>query len=190
MKRIFFLAVASAIFFSYCRQHVENIPPPLPPLTLKPFNYLIASAGADTTICMPYGGTGNMFKGMLDGRASVDDSGKIVSWSWYEIMGSPPNLWLEIIGNGNIDSNTIYSHDSAVVSLLLPGGVHQFMLKLRDDHGRVDSSEVIINAVQNFDAEYDGLSWDSATGLLNTISVKAKPGLLESWPDFHSAGYH
>jgi hypothetical protein len=190
MKRIYFLAVATAIFFSFCNKQVVNTPaftPPQPPPP-PPINYLIARAGSDTTICMPYGGTGNIFKGLLDGRGSSDDSGKIVSYSWSEILGSGPV--------GNIASYfTGFSKDSAEDTLLLTGGVDQFgdlvlgaspnhfMLKVRDDHGRVDSAMVTINIIQNFVEEYDGLSWDSTVGLLTTISVKAIPGLIESWPE-------
>jgi hypothetical protein len=191
MKRIFYLTVAAAIFFSCCNKNVVNTqsttqPPPPPP---QPVNYLMANAGSDTTICIPYGGTGTYFKGMLDGRASRDDSGKIVSYSWSEITG--PNtepLWY----NYNLDY-LVFSEDSAQVTLLnLGGGVgeigHLFMLTVRDDHGRVDSARVTINIIQNFGEEYDGLSWDSTAGLLTTISVKAKPALIKSWP--HNFDYN
>jgi hypothetical protein len=198
MKRIYFLAFASAIFFSCCNKTVVNTqattqptPPPPPP---PPINYLMANAGSDTTICMPFGGTGNIFKGVLDGSASRDDSGKIVSYSWSEFFGpssEPLGIYLDSVG---------FSRDSAKVTLvfgssdLLGQGIgrrlHIFMLTVRDDHGRVDSARVLINIIQNFDAEYDGLSWDSTTGPFTTISVKAKPGLMESWPtgDFNN-GY-
>jgi hypothetical protein len=201
MKRIFFLAVASAIFFSCCNKNViktqsTNQPPPPPPPP-PPINYLVASAGLDTTICMPYGGTGVIFKGMLDGRASRDDSGKIVSYSWSEITG--PNTE-SLLYRDNLDS-VGFSGDSAQVTLFLRGSVglggglgeigRVFMLTVRDDHGRIDSARVTINIIQNFDEEYDGLSWDSTAGLLTTISVKAKPGLIKYWPhDFdYNNGY-
>jgi len=190
MKRIFYLAVASAIFFSFCNKQVVNTPaftPPQPPPPPPPINYLIANAGSDTTICMPYGGTGSLFKGLLDGSASHDDSGKIVSYSWSEILRSYSSDFTESSFTGS-------SRDSAEDTLLFTGGVdqfgelvlgaspHHYMLKVRDDHGRVDSALVTINIIQNFNAEYDGLSWDSTAGLLTTISVKAKPGLIQSWP--------
>jgi hypothetical protein len=190
MKRNFFLAVATAIIYFGCAK--KNDQPSSTQTTttqttttqtIKP-KTLFANAGLDTTICLLYGGIGNIFKGMVDGRASHDDSGKIVSYSWFEIIGSPPNSWLGIIGF-NSDS-TVFSKDSSEVTFLLTGGIHQFMLEVRDDHGQVDSAKVNINAIQKFDAEYDGLSWDSTTGVLTTISVKAKPGLIESWPDFTS----
>jgi hypothetical protein len=191
MKRIYFLAFATAIFFSCCNKNVVNTQPtthPSPPPPPPPINYLIANAGSDTTICMPYGGTGSLFKGLLDGSASHDDSGKIVSYSWSEILGSGyASDFTEFSFTGS-------SRDSAEDTLLFTGGVdqfgdlvlgaspHHYMLKVRDDHGRVDSALVTINIIQNFNAEYDGLSWDSTAGLLTTISVKAKPGLIQSWP--------
>jgi hypothetical protein len=200
MKRIIFLVVASAIFFSYCNKNVVNTQsttqPPPPPPPPPPINYLIANAGSDTTICMLYDGTGVIFKGMLDGRASRDDSGKIVSYSWSEITGPnsvlfPPNT-KNLLYLDNLDS-VGFSKDSAQVTLLLRGSESNggalgeigrlFMLTIRDDHGRVDSARVTINIIQNFDEEYDGLSWDSTAGLLTTISVKAKPGLIKYWPN-------
>jgi hypothetical protein len=196
MKKVFFLVIAIAIFFSCCSKHVENsmsTQPPPPPPPSPPINYLIANAGSDTTICMPYGGTGFYFKGMLDGRASRDDSGKIVSYSWSEITG--PNTE-PLSYNYNLDY-LVFSEDSAQVTLFqlsesIVGEIeHLFMLTVRDDHGRVDSAQVTINIIQNFDEEYNGLSWDSTAGLLTTISVKAKPGLIKSWPhDFdYNNGY-
>lgn len=197
MKRIFFLAVALEILFSCCNKNVVNIqstPPPPPPL-LPSINYLIANAGSDTTICTTYGGTGNIFKGILDGRASRDDSGKIVSYSWSEIIG--PNVEPLSFYWFNYDS-VGFSGDSSQVTLLyggspsiLGGGFHVFMLTVHDDHGRIDSARVTMNIIQYFDAEYNGLSWDSTAGPLTTISVKTKPGLIESWPqgfDFNN-GY-
>jgi hypothetical protein len=187
MKRIFLLLFALGVFFAGCNKQIDNTapPPPPPPPTQPPsVNYLKANAGSDTTICMPYGGTGDGFEAMLNGSASRDDSGKIVSYSWSEIEGSPSNPWSENLGLFSSES-TIFSKDSAKVSFLLnSGGLHRFMLKVQDDHGRVDSSWVSIQINQNFDAEYDGLSWDSTSGVMTTISVKAKADLLESWPDF------
>jgi len=80
MKKIFFLAFAMAIIFTGCNKHVEKAmssqtPPP------PPIKHLFANAGSDTTIWMPLGGTGNVFRGILNGRASSDDSGKIISYS-------------------------------------------------------------------------------------------------------------
>jgi hypothetical protein len=203
MKRIFFLAFTTAIFFSCCNKNVVNTPAspsPPPPPPPPPINYLIANAGSDTTICMTYGGEGNIFKGVLDGRASRDDSGKIVSYSWSEIWGPNDTAPLYLDNFGNLDS-VGFSRDSSQVTLLyyspadpsngdLSVGFHVFMLTVHDDHGRVDSARVTINIIQNFDAEYNGLSWDSTAGQLTTISVKAKPGLMESWPtgDFNN-GY-
>jgi hypothetical protein len=166
MKRTFYLALASALFFSYCGKQVENIPHTQPPSKTK---YLFANAGSDTTICMPYGGTGIFFKGILDGRASLDDSGKIVNYSWTDIGGESPSI--------------LYPYkDSTEVKM--SGGIHQFLLEVRDDHGQVDFDDVTINVIQQFDYEYDGISWDSTIGILTTISVKVVPGLIESWPDF------
>jgi hypothetical protein len=164
MKRIYFIAVTSALLFSYCSKQQTQ------PLSKN--KYLFANAGSDTTICMPFGGTGDIFKGILDGRASHDDSGKIVSYSWEGIGKS---------------SAGISFPDKDVTEVKILGGLHQFILEVRDDHGRVDEDIVTLNVIQNFDSEYDGLSWDSTTGGLATISVQVKPGLIESWPDFSSS---
>ena len=43
MKRIFFLAVASGIFFTGCNKHVENTPPPPPPASAGPDVYVVGN---------------------------------------------------------------------------------------------------------------------------------------------------
>jgi hypothetical protein len=162
---------ATTLFFSYCSKHVENtlsfqLPQrPIP----SPKKHLFANAGSDTTICMPYGGTGGDFKGILDGKASYDDSGKIVSYSWSEIGGI-----YSLIDSINKDTTYVF----------FQSGTHQYLLEVRDDYGQVDSAKVTINVIRKFDYEYNGLSWDSITGVLTTISVKAKPGLIASWAAF------
>jgi hypothetical protein len=127
---------------------------------------LIADAGSDTTICMPYGGTGNLFKGILNGRNSSDGSGKILSYAWSEI-GSTPSA---VFSNASSTEITLY------------GGLHQFLLKIGDDQNRVKYDTVVFNVIQRFNTEYDGLTWDSTVGVLNTIGVRPKPALIESWP--------
>ena len=180
MKRILLLALLFILFFTDCNKQVANIPViPQPSPPLPPTNYLMANAGNDTSICIPYGGTGNEFRAFLDGRASLDDSGKIISYSWYEILG------VNDAPLTDFSDSTNYSKDSAEVNFLLSGGVHLYMLKVMDDHGRIDSAHVTVNAIQNFSDEFDGLSWDSTTGGLTTISVKFKPGLMETWPSFY-----
>ncbi len=134
---------------------------------------LVANAGRDTSICMPFGGMGNMFEGLLDGRASHDASGKIVSYTWREI--SAPNL--------SYPPLLIELNDS-VVGVQISRGLHTYKLEVKDDHGQVDDATVTINANPNFDYEYDGLSWDSVAGNLTTISERFTPGLIQSWPDF------
>jgi|SRR5450755_582764 hypothetical protein len=164
MKRIFFLAVATAVIYFGCAKKNDQ---PSSTQTSKP-KTLFANAGLDTTICMPYDGTGDIFKGILNGRASHDDSGKIVSYSWAEIGG-----FHSLIDSSNKDSTKV----------TFTGNYrHQFALEVRDDHGQVDRGYVVINIVQNFDAQYNGVYWDSTVGVLKTISVKIKPALIESWP--------
>jgi hypothetical protein len=127
---------------------------------------------------MPYGGTGNVYKGILNAGASHEDAGKIVSYSWSESGpdflypgGQQPNL----------------SKDSTAITFFNPG-YHQFNLEIRDDHDRIDRDQIIFNVIAQFSYEYDALSWDSTIGALTTISVKFKPGLIETWPDSISAG--
>jgi hypothetical protein len=163
MKKITFVALFLSLVFSYCGKNVDNT-------GNTPFKkYLFAVAGSDTTICMPFSGTGNVYNAILDGRGSHDGAGKIVSYVWNE--------------KGRQDSH-ISSPDQGLTDAKILGGLHQFTLEVRDDHGRIDMSTVTINVLQNFYSEYDGLSWDSTTGGLATISVKIKPGLIQSWPDF------
>jgi hypothetical protein len=157
--------VVVAILFSGCKKQAALVqqPPPPPP----PIGDLIANAGSDTTICMPFGGTGNSFKGILDGSASHDNSGNIISFSWTEIVGSNPA--------------TVFSTEIKP-EILLSGGLHHIVLKVRNNHDQAAEDTVIVNVIQKFNTEYDGLSWDSTAGALMTISVKLKPALIQSWP--------
>ena len=171
MKKISFLLLATGIIYFGCSKKNDQS---FPAQTTNP-RTLVANAGRDTSICMPFGGTGNMFEGILDGRASHDSSGKIVSYSWWETFAP----------NGSY-STLISLNDSLVVVKIL-GGVHTYRLEVIDDQGRVDFDTVSITANGNFEYEYDGLSWDSAVGKLTTISERLKPGLIQSWPDFTNA---
>lgn len=162
MKKICFPALAIAIIYFGCTK--MNNQSSSTQTTIKT---LIANAGVNSTICVPYGGTGNVFKGILDGTASHDASGKIIFYAWTEITDG---------FNYNVVSN------QAKTEIILSAGVHQFQLMVWDDHNQTDKNSVVINVIQNFNFEYDGLSWDSTVGALTTISVKAKPALIESWP--------
>jgi hypothetical protein len=172
MKKLIFTAIVLVVIFTHCNKTVDSkvITSPPPPPAPK---HLIANAGADTTICLPYGGTGKIFKAILDGRASRDDSGKIISYHWLEIVseGSPsPAQFTHLTG----DTTTATFHSGF--------GVHVFNLEVRDDQGRVDFAQIRVNVISQFDYAYDNLSWDSTTNGLTTISVKFKPGVMESWP--------
>lgn len=163
--------VQNILKISYHPNHNQLRPPPV-------IQHLFANAGSDTTICMPHLGTGNIFTGILNARASSDDSGKIISYLWSEIDGTGylyPDGQTEILWK-----------DSTAVSFLAGLGVHKFNLEVRDDQGRVANDQVTINVVSLFSYEYDALSLDSTAGLLKTISVKFEPGLMESWPDIDS----
>jgi hypothetical protein len=184
MKRILFLGVLTLLIFSGCNKHVENTPPPPPPPPPPPttpaVKHLFANAGADTTICMPLGGSGNLFEAILNGRASHDDSGKIVSYSWAQLGD------IDFLFPDNQQPNL--SKDSTAVTFSFGYGRHQFSLLVKDDHGQVDKDTVTLNLISPFSYEYDKLSWDSTSGSLTTIPVKFEPGIIENWPDVDSAG--
>ncbi len=177
MKRIYFLAFATAIFYFGCRKENDQASSMQTVQTAKP-KTLVANAGLDTSICMPFGGTGNTFKSILDGRASHDGSGNIVSYVWSELLGP---------GNSPIFVGSKALTEVEISDLSINGGIHTFQLEVKDDQGQVDDDIVSININKNFGYEYDGLSWDSTVGALKTISEKFKPGLMESWPDFTNA---
>lgn len=169
MKKLIFMAIVTTVIFTHCNKVSDNIL--LPP---TPQKHLVANAGADTTICMPYGGTGDIFKATLNGKASTDDSGTIISYSWSEIVdeGSPyPHAQI-----------TDLTKDSTSATFHSGSGLHIFKLEVRDDRGRVDFAQTRVNFISQFDFAYDELSWDSTTSGLSTISVKFKPGLMETWP--------
>lgn len=160
MKKVFILAYTLVFIFFGCTKNDQSTS------SRNSTIPLVADAGSDTTICMPYGGSGNLFKTILDGRASHDGSGKIVSYAWSEIGPNP---------------STVFSTSSST-DIILSGGLHQFMLKVADDHNQMELDTVVINVVQDFNTEYVGLTWDSTVGILKTISVRSKPALIESWP--------
>ncbi len=170
MKKIIFTAIVALVIFTHCNKTVDSkvITSPPPP------KHLIANAGADTTICLPYGGTGKLFKTILDGRASKDDSGNIISYSWTEIVNEGTPYPLAHLRDQYGDSTTATFQSGF--------GLHQFNLEVRDDKGQVENAQVMINVLSQFAYAYDELSWDSVTDGLSTISVKFKPGLMETWP--------
>jgi hypothetical protein len=171
MKKLIFTAIVLVVIFTHCNKTVDSKVITSPPAQAP--KHLIANAGADTTICLPYGGTGKIFKAILDARASRDDSGKIISYHWLEIVseGSPqPAQFTHLSG----DTTTATFHSGF--------GVHVFNLEVRDDQGRVDFAQIRVNVISQFDYAYDNLSWDSTTSGLATISVNYKPGVMETWP--------
>jgi hypothetical protein len=178
MKRIFFLTFGIAIIYFGCTKKNDQ-PSTTTTQNAKP-KTLVANAGLDTTICMPYGGTGNMFKAILDGRASYDGSGNIVSYVWTEVFPNAEYSSPIVVGSKALTEVEISDPG-------INGSVHTFRLEVKDDHGQVDDHTVIINVNKYFEYEYDGLSWDSTVGATRTISENFKPGLIESWPDFTNA---
>jgi len=135
---------------------------------------LYAVAGRDTTICKPYAGSGRIFQAMLDGSGSHDSLGSIVSYTWTQyVSGASVPI---VVGAKAITP----------VEISTPGN-NTFWLEVKDNEGRIAQDSVTVNVMQNFEYEYDSLSWDSAVGALATISERYKPGLIESWPDFTDA---
>jgi hypothetical protein len=171
MKKIFILSVVTASFFIGCKKNQSTTPSA---------KHLFANAGSDTTICLTYGGFGDLYKGILNGRASHDDAGKIISYTW-KLMGDT-NLLYPYPQTNN------FSNDSTPVTFFYVGQNIKFNLEVRDDQGRIDNDQVTMNINLQFSYEYDGLSWDSTIGSLTTISVKYKPGFMEVWPDSVLAG--
>jgi hypothetical protein len=57
MKKIIFVAIVTLVVFAHCRKSVDS-----KIIVSPPQKHLIANAGSDTTICMPYGGTGKVFR--------------------------------------------------------------------------------------------------------------------------------
>ncbi|HLY68822.1 MAG TPA: hypothetical protein VKR53_03780 [Puia sp.] len=170
MKKIsFFIQLAALIIYFGCNKHDHSSS-----TQANKSKSLVAIAGRDTSICMPYGGTGHIFQGILDGQGSHDSLGNIVSYDWKQMVPGTGTL---------ID---VGSKALTEVEISNPG-INTFWLEVKDDQGQVAYDSVSINIIQNFTFEYDGLSWDSAVGALTTISESFKPGLIESWPDFTKA---
>ena len=177
MKRIYFLAFATAIIYFGCsKKNVQSS-------SARPTrpNTLVANAGRDTSICMPYDGTGNIYQVILDGRGSHDSSGNIVSYVWSQVLGPSPQANSPIV----VGSKALTGVDISDPGV--NGGIYIYQLEVKDDQGQVDVNTVTITVNRNFDYEYDGLSWDSAVGALTTINERLNPGLIQSWPDFTNA---
>lgn len=170
MKKIIFMAIVTLVIFTHCHKTSDVIVT----TTLPTKKHLIAIAGSDTTICMPYGGTGKVFKAILNGRASTDDAGNIISYSWTEIVNENTPYPLAQIIDKYGDSTAATFHSGF--------GLHRFNLEVRDDKGRVESAQVNINVVSQFNYAYDELSWDSTSAGFSIISIRFKPGLIETWP--------
>jgi len=171
MKKIsFFILVATVIIYFGCSKKNDQSS-----FTQNSKSKtLVAVAGRDTSICMPYGGTGYIFQGILDGRESHDSLGNIISYVWtQQVSGGSSPL---VVGTKALTEVEISNR-----------GMNTFWLQVKDDQGQVAYDSVSINVIQNFAFEYDGLSWDSAVGALTTISESFKTGLIESWPDFTNA---
>jgi hypothetical protein len=169
MKKIPFFILAAAIIYFGCSKkngqsssaHVSNS------------KTLFAIAGHDSTICMPFGGSGNNFQASLDGRESHDSLGNITSYVWtQQVSGASAPV---VVGTSAL----------SVIQINNPGpGVITYWLQVKDDKGQISYDSVSLHIIQNFGFEYDALTWDSAVGPLTTISERFKPGLIESWPDF------
>lgn len=97
---------------------VSNAPPP-------PNQAPIANAGSDITITLPTNST------TLNGSASSDPDGTIVSYNWVKIAG-PAQF---TIANANAASTTINN---------LTQGVYSFRLVVTDNNGGIDSDTLIV----------------------------------------------
>jgi hypothetical protein len=167
MNKIFFYILATTIIYCGCSKKNDHSSSTLNAASKT----LVAVAGRDSTICMPYGGTGHIFQGILDGRGSHDSLGNIISYVWtQQVPGASGPI---VVGTSALTEVEISSP-----------GINTFWLQVKDNLGQVGNDSISINVIQNFAYEYDHLTWDSTVGALTTISESFNPGLIESWPDF------
>jgi hypothetical protein len=91
----------------------------------------MADAGRDTTVALPYSGA------ILNGKASADPDGNIVSHVWSQLSG--PTI-------GTI----AYPLDSISAVTNLQEGKYVFMLTVTDNEGFTDTATVTVTVVNNF----------------------------------------
>jgi len=175
MRKLFFLLSLVTVIFIGCKKSNNtnnNIGVPPSPL--------VANAGPDTIITAPLPGTGFYFYAILNGKASHDRSGKIVSFWWTQI---DPDLQTGFSAYYSVTS--VYSDSTGVTFFEFPNlqnpksTVHKFRLEVRDDLDNDEFDTVTITVNRKFSAEFDGITWDSTVGSLTYLNVTCKPiGIL------------
>jgi hypothetical protein len=166
MKKIFLLLSGIAFIWFGCKKDNGNSGN----ITTQP-KTLVADAGPDTIIYNTDGGTGIIFRTVLNGKASFYSPAHIVFCSWTEIGPIGGNLL-----------TSIKSPNTMTTEVTMVGGIHRFRLEVRDDHNGVDYDTVSINAEQRFGYQYEGIPWDSTIGVLTRINISYKPGLIDGFP--------
>jgi len=125
IKSALFCYVVLFIFTS-CKKEVTTVPEIVPPVSNN--KAPVARIGEDQTITLPASSV------TLDGQASSDPDGNIVSYAWSQITG--PNLSIIV---------TQLNASSIVKSLI--HGIYRFELKVTDDKGlsAKDTVQIIVN---------------------------------------------
>lgn len=176
MKKYFLLITHVAILFLGCGKYIDkkNNDPQTAGNGLQTTvaKIIVADAGKDTIIDIPYNGTGYFFRAILDGRSSTDHAGNIAAYSWREIDTMPEaNPYTQIL-----------SPASDTTEVILMGGKHKFLLQVRDDQNRIDDDTVTVIVDNKFTNEYPNLPWDSSAGIFRTLVLTFKPDLFENYP--------
>ncbi len=135
----------------------------------------VAIAGRDTTIAIPSNSV------VLDGSASYDPDGQIVSYQWKQISGP-----------GSAILSALNADVSTVTTLLV--GVYQFSLTVTDNSGASSSDTVKITVVDNLRSTESILLYPNpaqstinlrlfsdSTGEMKINIVDANGRIVESW---------
>ena len=180
MKKLFILFISVSLIYIGCKKNNKDI------VSATRRSPLVAKAGLDTSVYNPQPGTGSAFLAILNGKASYDSAGKIISYLWTEVDGYPIDPFSYIM-SPNADSTEAYMNES--VDPDTKSYIRKFQLKVEDDHQNVayDTIDVTIN--RKFELEYDDLSWDSTRGSLTFINLACYPvnTQITECPDF---GYY
>jgi hypothetical protein len=162
MKKFFLLILSACMIYFGCKKNNTPI------VQSKPPNPLVADAGLDTSLFVPQPGSGSAFLANLNGKASYDSAGKIVSYSWTEVDGYPTGPF-SYITSPNSDSTEAYMLEGLDPDT--KSYVRKFQIEVQDDHQNVAYDTVNITINRKFAEEFDGLSWDSTIGPLTCLNI-------------------
>ena len=158
LKFTAFILLAGMVVFASCRKSPSSPPPPL---KQQP----VARAGDDQIFTLPPDSI------TLDGSASTDPDGRMVSYQWSRVSG-PVSI---AIVNGSSPVTAVRS----IVSGTIETGVYQFELKVTDNDGL--SSKASVTIIVRADPVADAGADQTITLPTNSITLDGRNGSLNTY---------